>query len=211
MTGARPTVVKLGGSLASAPQLRAWLDAIAGLGGSLVVPGGGAFAEAVRVAQPRMGFDDSAAHRMALLAMEQYAHALASLDRRFVPAASLQAIAAALAAKSVPLWLPSKMVLRATDIPCSWDVTSDSLAAWLSRRLRSRVLVLVKARVVPGRPAAAQLAQRGIVDPCFPDLLAASGAELLLTGPDDHPVLAARLQRTLAGAASGEAPARPLR
>ena len=88
------TVVKLGGSHAFAPHLRAWLDAIAQCAGRIVVvPGGGPFADAVRDAQPRMGFDDAAAHRMALLAMEQYGCALASLNARFVLAESRTAIA----------------------------------------------------------------------------------------------------------------------
>ena len=78
------TVIKLGGSHAFAPHLRDWLAAIAGCAGSMVlVPGGGPFADLVRDAQARIGFDDDAAHRMALLAMAQYGCALASLNAQF--------------------------------------------------------------------------------------------------------------------------------
>ena len=64
------TVVKLGGSFAGSVELPAWLDALARCAGRVVVvPGGGPFAEAVRAAQPKMRFDDHAAHRMAVLAM----------------------------------------------------------------------------------------------------------------------------------------------
>src|SRR5688572_11112389 len=69
-----PTVVKLGGSYALSPRLPAILAAIrASHVPVVVVPGGGPFADAVRAAQPRMGFGDRAAHRMALLAMAQFA------------------------------------------------------------------------------------------------------------------------------------------
>ena len=79
-----PTIVKLGGSHAFSPHLKNWLDAIAGCAGcAVVVPGGGPFADAVRMAQPRMGFDDRAAHEMAVLAMEQYGCALTNLGDSF--------------------------------------------------------------------------------------------------------------------------------
>ena len=70
-----------------------WLEIIAGNAGHVVlVPGGGPFADAVREAQPKMGFDDAAAHHMALLAMEQYGRALVSLNETLALASSLVAI-----------------------------------------------------------------------------------------------------------------------
>src|ERR1700738_2303502 len=91
------TVVKLGGSHAYSDHLRAWLAAVVrGAGHVVLVPGGGPFADTVRVAQPKMGFDDRAAHHMALLAMEQYGRALTSLEPRLVLADSAPAIRRAL-------------------------------------------------------------------------------------------------------------------
>src|SRR3954465_16072595 len=133
MRGRNLTVIKLGGSHAFAAHLTDWIEAIPALAGRIVVvPGGGPFADAVRDAQSKMGFGDEAAHHMALLAMEQYGCALAGLNRACVLADSLAAIGRALAEEQVPGWLPSRMALAANDIPCSWDVTSDSLAAWLA-------------------------------------------------------------------------------
>src|SRR5580692_10060673 len=97
------TVVKLGGSQAFSAHLSDWLDAVAlGAGRVVIVPGGGPFADAVRTAQPAMGFDDRAAHHMALLAMEQFGCALAGLRRSLSPAGSVAAIHAALRAGAVP-------------------------------------------------------------------------------------------------------------
>ena len=66
MTGAPPTIVKLGGSLVSdAARLGRLLGALAdgGEGRCVVVPGGGPFADAVRQAQGRLGFSDALARR----------------------------------------------------------------------------------------------------------------------------------------------------
>ena len=89
---AGPTFVKLGGSYAFSTHLKDWIDAIAACPGRVVVaPGGGPFADAVRMAQAKMGFDDRAAHQMALLAMDQYGCALANLGAGLTLAASAAA------------------------------------------------------------------------------------------------------------------------
>src|SRR5262245_16671636 len=104
------TVVKLGGSLAFSDALRPWLKALAGCAGHVVVvPGGGPFADAVRVAQPKMGFDDRAAHHMALIAMEQYGRALVGLGENLILAGSVAAIERALRDGRVPVWAPARM------------------------------------------------------------------------------------------------------
>src|SRR5262249_42645854 len=141
----------------------------------------------VRSAQPTMGFDDHAAHRMALLAMEQFGCALAGLRPSLTLAESAAAIRAGLRAGAVPVWAPARMVLEAKDVPATWEVTSDSLAAWLAGALGAKLLLLVKSIETPqGSVRAADLADRGIVDPCFPRFLDASGAQAYLAGPPDH-------------------------
>jgi dihydroneopterin aldolase len=181
----RLTVVKLGGSHASSPRLRDWLAAIArGAGHVVLVPGGGPFADVVRAAQPLMGFDDRTAHRMALLAMEQYGLALAALDDRLVPAANEDAMRTARRQHRVPVWMPCEMASGAPDIPESWDVTSDSLAAWLARRIGARRLVLIKPVDVSGSDHADALTARGVIDPALRGLLDGSGIELTIIGPN---------------------------
>src|SRR3984957_4302052 len=140
------TIVKLGGSLALEPHLRGWLTMLArSPGRSIVVPGGGPFADQVRTTQVVMGFDDRAAHHMALLAMEQFGAAICNLEPALVPAASLPQLRKTLRAGRTPVWMATKMALDAADcVPSSWDVTSDSLAAWLARRVGSRRGVRVK-------------------------------------------------------------------
>ena len=190
-----PVVVKLGGSLAEAGTLASWLATILahGAGRAVIVPGGGAFADAVRAAQPRYRFSDQAAHGMAILAMEQYARLLLDIAPALVPGASLGALHAALADDRVALWLPSALLERDREIARSWSVTSDSLAAWLARRLEAERLILVKSAPAPEGADPAALAALGLVDPAFPAYAAAAGSPVACCGPGEAERLAALL------------------
>lgn len=200
--GKGPVVVKLGGSFAFSKHLRDWIEALAACAGRVViVPGGGPFAGAVRSAQPRMGFDDAAAHHMALLAMEQYGRALASLNSVLSPADSADMIHRDLAAGRVPVWTPARMVLGATDIALSWDTTSDSLAAWLVGRIGACRLLLVKHGQFPSGGARCEdLAAMGIVDKSFARHVRMSAGAAFILGPSDHD---AAIVAILDGAAAG--------
>jgi 5-(aminomethyl)-3-furanmethanol phosphate kinase len=190
------TVVKLGGSLASKPQRSAWLDTLVNWGGPLLlVPGGGPFADCVRKAQSAMGFDDVTAHRLALIAMGQYGIALAAYSGAFALAKTLDDIELALARGKIPVWLPEKMALAAPDVPASWEVTSDSLAAWLAGLLGARRLLLLKSLDLTAPSPAGMLAAEKIVDPAFPRFAAKAKALVWLAGPASLAGAAAILQR----------------
>ena len=82
------TVVKVGGSLCADPErLRALLASLAegAFGACLVVPGGGEYADAVRAAQRRDGFDAAEAHRRALDAMSRMAGYFHAIEPRLSP------------------------------------------------------------------------------------------------------------------------------
>ncbi len=272
------TVVKLGGSYAFSPHLRAALKSICAAEAPVVlVPGGGPFADAVREAQPRMGFNDGAAHKMALLAMAQFAQALVSLgsvangerreshaaaravnavkapspgrlmasalsregrgpvsteDRalafnesgvalsprgrgrrgaaelgegaflqsslmgedeilcchrshsRLHVAATCASIREALAERAVPVWSPWPIADGLEALPESWQLTSDSLAAWLAGKLGAGRLLLLKHRDPPRAAISlANAAQAGIVDALFPNYARESRAAVRWLGP----------------------------
>jgi 5-(aminomethyl)-3-furanmethanol phosphate kinase len=202
MRSLAPVVVKLGGSFAFSEQLRNWIEALAACAGHVViVPGGGPFADAVRLAQTRMGFDDRAAHQMALLAMEQYGRALASFNSVLSPADSVSAIRQHLDADRVPVWMPSPMVLGADDIAQSWDVTSDSLAAWLAARIGAdRVFLIKHAKNTSARAALEDLIAAGVVDEAFALYLKESAAAAFILGPSDHEAAVSAIR---SGAAAG--------
>ncbi len=163
-------VVKLGGSLMGHPGLDAVLDAIAAARRrAVLVPGGGLFADAVREAQRRLGFTDRLAHRLALQGMGAFAAILAERDSRFVVAPTRPRIEAVRQAGLTPVWDASELVAGHPEIPETWDVTSDSLAAWLAARIGATALVLLKSAPLGSGPVdAARLAAAGIVDRAFP-------------------------------------------
>jgi 5-(aminomethyl)-3-furanmethanol phosphate kinase len=194
----RLAIVKLGGSHASGPHLKDWLAVIAAEAGAIaIVPGGGPFADAVRTAQAGIGYDDRAAHAMALMAMAQFGSALESLNPALRLAASRSAILRALKARKVPVWSPERMA-RTAALPETWELTSDSLAAWLAGALGAGCLVLVKhGRFESATVDADELVARGVVDPLFPRYLRESGARAWLAGPTDSASLAEGLQRPI--------------
>ncbi|WP_246251799.1 aspartate kinase [Ancylobacter pratisalsi] len=162
-------MVKLGGSLLGAPRLPELLRALARHASpTLLVTGGGPFADAVRDLQPTLRLSDPACHRMAILAMEQTALAFADLAPGLVPVDSLEAIAEAGAAKRVAIWRPARLALEASELPQSWELTSDSLAAWIAGESGAERLTLVKS--APPAPGSGpnQWAEAGLVDPLFP-------------------------------------------
>jgi aspartokinase-like uncharacterized kinase len=183
-----PVVVKLGGSFAYSDYLQEWIGALAACTGRIViVPGGGPFADAVRTAQIQMGFDDKAAHHMAVLAMEQYGCALASFNSALSLAASAEAIRRDLAKKRVPIWMPSAMVLSATDIAQSWSVTSDSLAAWLAGKIGAgRLWIVKRAKLSAGSARLKDLIAARIVDEEFARILQMMPLPVAILGPSDH-------------------------
>jgi len=141
-------VVKVGGAvLANVAHLDAVLAAIAAAGrtrGLLVVPGGGPFADAVRETDKRLALADAAAHWMAVLAMDQYAHLIAS---RLPPSKLVTGpvgIEAALSRSMIPVLAPYQWLRDADPLPHTWDVTSDSLSAWIAGQIGARDLILVK-------------------------------------------------------------------
>ncbi|MFM9912782.1 MAG: uridylate kinase [Methylophilaceae bacterium] len=180
-------VVKLGGSLLGSPELALWLSTIASNsdGHVVIVPGGGAYADAVRQVQKTAGFDDATAHHLALLAMDQYGLTLAAMEPGLVTAKHELEIAERSWQHKGIIWLPSRMVLADEHIPKNWDVTSDSLAAWLSTRLNAKHLILVKPVEKLSRLTSQQLAAQGLVDEAFPEFAKRVNCPIICLGKGD--------------------------
>jgi len=147
-------IVKVGGGLLSTAGdldgVLAALSALARWCRLLIVPGGGPFADAVRAVDRNRAIPDDAAHWMAVLAMDQYAHLLAArLDGAEI-VADLVETRSALAAHRIPVLTAYKWLRDEDPLPHTWDVTSDSIAAWVARVSGAREIVLVKPRGATG-------------------------------------------------------------
>ncbi|QSZ67403.1 uridylate kinase [Methanofollis aquaemaris] len=123
-------VVKIGGSLMD--RAGAVVDEIIDAGRpALIVPGGGGFADAVRALDP----PSTPAHWMAISAMEAYGWYLSSFGLH--PTGDL-------VVPDRPSVLLPYTLMRARDpLPHSWEITSDTIAAWVAGEL-GIPLVMVK-------------------------------------------------------------------
>jgi len=179
-------VVKIGGALLAQPEcldsVLSILTSVAREHRLVVVPGGGPFADAVRSVDSRMQLSDDTAHWMAILAMDQYAHLLAERLTCGVVVRSAPEAGRAIDGGSVPVLAPSQWLREADPLPHSWEVTSDSIAAWIAGMLRARRLVLVK-------PAGASGAS--MVDPYFTRALAESVTSTIVAADQPDAIRAA--------------------
>ncbi len=141
------TFVKIGGSLSKNPDalrmLCQRLSLLAEEHPLVVVPGGADFADCVRELDKRFSLSASVAHRMAILGMDQYGLLLAELMPNCVVTDSL--IETRVAANGdLVMFLPSKFMFMDNGLPNSWDVTSDSIAAYIAGKTWAERLVLIK-------------------------------------------------------------------
>ncbi len=188
---ADPIIVKVGGSLVRTKRHRAVLHVLSRAQSPIViVPGGGELADGVREAQARDGFSDTIAHVQALEAMDQMAEAFAALSRRFAMAQSLSGLEDILVQGRIAIWRPAEMMTNVTELPASWDVTSDALAAYLAERLNAELCILVKSCRVAPRLAMDVLVRKGIVDPWFGMIAKQAGFPVRIHAPRDLGALA---------------------
>ena len=160
-------VVKLGGSLYQAAELRLWLAALKALSQQqniIIVPGGGPFAEQVRKAQQIHGFNNILAHHMAILAMSQFGILLSSLLPNCQTFSSPNHH---IVTPPLSIWLPDKQLLEQPDLVQNWDITSDSLALWLAQKYQAKKLTLIKCNPPEHVTSIDKLNKMGILDNAF--------------------------------------------
>jgi len=124
-----PVVVKLGGSLFNRiPDLVPVL--LASNRPLFIVPGGCMFADGIR----KLQVDNDSAHWMAIAAMDQFGWYITSSG---VPATALLQVP-----DQPVVFLPYCSMRQFDPLPHSWDVTSDSIAAWVADLLGLDLLLL---------------------------------------------------------------------
>jgi aspartokinase-like uncharacterized kinase len=142
------TVIKVGGGLTAVPgaldRVCGALQAAACDHRILVVPGGGPFAEAVRQFDQSFNLSPDAAHWMAILAMDQYAHVLVERMPGALLVEEPGALFEGLRPGALAVLAPSRWMRAADVLPHSWDVSGDSIAAFVAGALDAARLILIK-------------------------------------------------------------------
>jgi 5-(aminomethyl)-3-furanmethanol phosphate kinase len=184
----RLVVYKLGGSLLALSELDRRLTSLfqerlplapeSAAGRPLdraVLVGGGKAADVVRRWDRSHKLGAERSHDLALAAMAFNARLVNSLLRGSELVSRYGLVRKACARGAIAI-LDSANVLAEAErrasvrLPRSWDVTSDSIAAFLAIEWRAAALVLIKSTPRPAGQSPAAAARRGMVDRCFPKL-----------------------------------------
>lgn len=162
-------VIKLGGSLLNSPvSMLACLNHIPRLNEKIVVVcGGGMFADTIRHAQQSYLFNDVVAHEMAILAMQQTALLCQSLNTQYSLCYDIADLSTALLKTNNVIWSPSINNINAAKLPATWELSSDSLAAWLADTLGAKALIVVKSCQIDSSLPLQLLEKQGIIDKNF--------------------------------------------
>lgn len=148
-------LVKVGGSLLDLPDLGTRLRELPGILGHpcRLLIGGGEAADLIRRLHRTHDLDSAASHRLAIAAMDLNAAVVREMLGNSSAESVLSAVSEVAACEASGL-----------AVPASWDVTSDSIAAFAARRRRCPLLL---AKSLPPPQSVAVAAARGIVDPYF--------------------------------------------
>ena len=142
------SVIKVGGGLTRVPgaldQVCSGLSELAREYPLVVVPGGGPFSDGVRAFESQSGLSADAAHWMAILGMDQYAHVLADRIKGAVLVEEPGELWEAVTAGHLAVLAPARWMRSADVLPHSWNVTSDSIAAFVAGALGADRLALIK-------------------------------------------------------------------
>jgi aspartokinase-like uncharacterized kinase len=139
-------VVKVGGSLAKdtaiLERLCQELSRLAETYKVVVVPGGSEFADTTRKLDKEFNLSNTVGHKIAILAMDQYGLLLSDIAPNSIISYSLEEIKQS-TKRILPILLPSAHMFREDPLEHSWDVTSDSISAYIASLLHAEKLVLV--------------------------------------------------------------------
>jgi hypothetical protein len=134
-------ILKLGGSLlAKGREIVYFLSDYAKKNALsfVIIPGGGPFADVIKKHSDRIS--DDTAHWMAVLAMHQYGLFLADGDSDIPLVESLEELHNAGHSCIV---LPYKILRDDDSLPHTWDVTSDTIAAFIARESGEKSFIKV--------------------------------------------------------------------
>lgn len=138
-------VIKIGGSWiknAKVEELIRLINKFKTLENLIIVVGGGAFTDSVRSVYKERKMSEKTGHYIALKATEMFSHLLKEINNEITLISQISLLKQK--SNKIKIWMPSKALKNEPSFIRTWESTSDSVAAWLHRRIRSKGLLFIK-------------------------------------------------------------------
>lgn len=167
-------VVKVGGSLLQIPDLSVRLNKWLRNGSfqTILVPGGGGAADWIRKLDHVYRFSEVTSHWLAIRAMSLNAHVLSEVMGGVSVIECVKDVLFQDGSQIAWILDPQKMLCEKSkssdrELPCTWDVTGDSIAAWVTHQVSASTLFLLKAAPLGDINCVRQAVARGLLDSYF--------------------------------------------
>ncbi|MHA1269413.1 MAG: amino acid kinase family protein [Candidatus Helarchaeota archaeon] len=146
------TIIKLGGSIVNYTvkfkELCEYLQKLISKYYFIIIPGGGIFADNVRIIDKKFNLNDYHSHYMAILSMNLIGYLIHSqiINSKLISELEHLNYEKWLNSKNkiIPIFLPFNELIKTNSLPYSWDVSSDSIAYYLGCKLNMDKIILIK-------------------------------------------------------------------
>ena len=138
-------IIKIGGSWLNNPLLNVIiknLNTHSKNHNIVIICGGGCFADSVRLVYDAKRMSEKTGHYIALKSTEMFASILKEINKEICLIKDINLLSDF--NHQLKIWLPSFILKNETSFIKSWESTSDSVAAWLHTKLKSKGLIYVK-------------------------------------------------------------------
>ena len=138
-------IVKIGGSWINNPNLCKLIRHLQRLSKKeniIIVNGGGFFSDSVRLVYENKRMSEKTGNYIALKATELFSHLLKEIDNNIRLIDDIDSLR--FSNNMLKVWLPSLILKDDSTFIKNWESTSDSVAAWLHRKINSVGLLYVK-------------------------------------------------------------------
>ena len=111
----------------------------------IIVVGGGCFADAVRLVYASNQMSEKTGHFLALKGTEMFAHIIKEINKNISLINNIESLK--VLDRKLKVWMPSRVLKDEPSFINSWESTSDSVAAWLHKKVKSKGLIFVKSLI----------------------------------------------------------------
>ena len=159
-------IIKIGGSWITNSRLNALLVCLSKISTEnqiIIVVGGGCFSDAVRFVFKKKYMSEKTGHYLALKATEMFCHLVKEINKDFYLVSKISELRKK--DNKIKIWMPSIILKNESSFLKTWESTSDSVAAWLHKKINSDGLLFIKSLTLENDSYRLnQLQKRGILD-----------------------------------------------